>query len=238
MRIAWLSRPDTPFPPTELALPPGHPHAGLLAAGGELSLERLASAYAQGIFPWYSPGEPLLWWSPEPRMVLRVAAFKRHRSLRQAQKQFAALPGARIVWDRAVREVITACAQAPRAGQAGTWIVPEMVDAYVRWHAEGDDTWGRVHTVETWIGDDLVGGLYGVRIGQMFFGESMFARRTDASKLALAELVAGCERAGMPLIDCQQQTSHLASLGAAPVSRATFEAELARLTALPPAPMI
>ena len=238
MQLPWITGPDTPFPPTSRALREPPELAGLLAAGGSLTPQRLAAAYRRGIFPWYGPGQPLLWWTPEPRMVLRVADFKPHRSLRQAQRRFATTPGAHIVWDGAVRAVIEACAQAPRGSQAGTWIVPEMVDAYVHWHAEGDDTWGRVHSVETWIGDELVGGLYGVRIGQMFYGESMFARRTDASKLALAALVAGCARAGMPLIDCQQQTAHLASLGAAPIARAAFEAELATLTALPPQPMI
>lgn len=237
MQLPWITGPDSPFPPTAQALTEPPELAGLLAAGGDLSPARLAAAYRRGIFPWFGPEQPVLWWTPDPRMVLRVADFKCHRSLRQAQAHFAATPGARIVWDGDVHAVITACAQSPRGGQAGTWIGPGMIDAYVRWHAEGDDAWGRVHSVETWVGDELIGGLYGVRMGQMFFGESMFARRTDASKLALAALVAGCRAAGMPLIDCQQQTAHLASLGAAPVSRQVFESDLAHLTALAPQPM-
>lgn len=220
MQLAWLHG-DTPFPPTCLALGPETDAPGLLAAGGDLSPARLVDAYRHGIFPWYGEGQPLLWWSTDPRMVLPAAEFKLSRSLRKTLQRFLCTPGCEFRFDGDTPAVIAACAGAPREGQDGTWIVPEMVAAYVRLHRLGI-----VHSVETWVDGQLVGGLYGVNLGRMFYGESMFARRTDASKLALAALVAFCRVEGIALIDCQQQTRHLASLGARAIPREAFEAHL------------
>jgi leucyl/phenylalanyl-tRNA---protein transferase len=228
MQLPWL-RGDTPFPPTSEALGPGTEAPGLLAAGGDLSVERLVAAYRQGIFPWYGEGQPLLWWSTDPRMVLPVAEFRLSRSLRKTLQRFLATPGCEVRFDGDTPGVIRACAGAPREGQDGTWIVPAMVEAYARLHRAGV-----VHSVETWVGGELAGGLYGVNLGRMFFGESMFARRTDASKIALAALVAYCRAEGIALIDCQQETSHLASLGARPIPRADFEGHLQRVVGLRP----
>ncbi len=219
--IPWL-RGDAPFPPIERALDePG----GLLAAGGDLSPGRLLDAYRHAIFPWYSDGQPILWWSPDPRMVLFVDELRVSRSLRRAvaKRRFE------IRVDTAFDAVIAACA-APRSGHRGTWITGEMVDAYVRLHRLG-----HAHSVEAWEGDKLAGGLYGVSIGRMFFGESMFARETDASKIALVHLVAMLKRHEMPLVDCQQDTSHLARLGARPISRDVFADAVTRLVHSSPA---
>ncbi len=213
--IPWL-RDAATFPPIEAALTDPN---GLLAAGGDLSPERLLSAYRRGIFPWYSEGQPILWWSPDPRMVLFVDELKVSRSLRRTvdRRQFD------IRVDTAFESVIEACA-APRPGRAGTWITPAMVAAYLRLHRSG-----YAHSVEAWVGDALAGGLYGVSIGRMFFGESMFARQTDASKVALVHLAAMLKQQDMPLIDCQQDTAHLARLGARPISRKAFADEVERL---------
>lgn len=216
--IAWLHDDEVPLPPTRQALPPGSEAPGLLAAGGRLAPQRLREAYSHGVFPWYSEGQPILWWSPDPRMVLRTADFKLSRSLRKTIARFVRTPGCEVHIDHAFERVIAACAGTPRDGQNGTWIVPEMVAAYTRWHAEGT-----VHSVETWVDGELVGGLYGVNLGRMFFGESMFSHRTDASKIALAALVCFCRHHGIDAIDCQQNTGHLASLGAAELPRADFE---------------
>jgi leucyl/phenylalanyl-tRNA---protein transferase len=221
--IPWLNAPDEPLPDTRRALPPGSDAPGLLAAGGELTPQRLTEAYTHGIFPWYSAGQPVLWWSPDPRMVLLVDEFRLSRSLRKTVRRFAADPRCELRIDSAFRRVITACATAPREGQDGTWIVPELIDAYCAWHALG-----QVHSFETWIDGELVGGLYGVSFGRMFFGESMFAHRTDASKIAFAALVCFCREHGVAMIDCQQHTRHLASMGARELPRAEFEARLAR----------
>ncbi|RTL29433.1 MAG: leucyl/phenylalanyl-tRNA--protein transferase [Burkholderiales bacterium] len=218
--IPWLE-PDTPFPDTRSALGPDTDAPGLLAAGGDLSAQRLEAAYRHGIFPWFSQGQPVLWWSTDPRMVLPVAEFKVHRSFRKSLARFRRTPGCEVRVDTAFDQVMKACATTPRDGQNGTWIVPDMRQVYGQWHKLG-----RVHSFETWIDDQLVGGLYGVNIGRMFYGESMFAWRTDASKIALAALVCFSKANGIALIDCQQQTSHLASLGARPISRADFEAHL------------
>ena len=226
--IRWLRHPDDPLPEVERA-PRTSDIPGLVAAGGELTPARLAEAYAKGIFPWYSDGQPILWWSPDPRMVLLPAEFKLSRSLRKAIRRFVATPGAELRVDSATGRVIEACAHAPRDGAAGTWIVSEMIDAYRAWH-----TLGRVHSFETWIDDELVGGLYGVSLGRMFFGESMFARETDASKVALVHLVRQLNRWEFPMIDCQQQTSHLATLGARPIPRGSFAKQLGRLVHSPP----
>lgn len=220
--LAWIDD-DTPLPPTSVALGPGSDAPGLVAAGGRVTPQRLEEAYRHGIFPWYGPGQPVLWWSPDPRMVLPVAEFRLSHSLKKTLKKFVRTPGCEVRMDHAFRAVIEACAGTPREGQDGTWIVPAMVEAYTQWHRLG-----RVHSVETWVDGQLVGGLYGIGIGRMFFGESMFAHRTDASKIALAALVAFCRAHGIALIDCQQNTRHLASLGAREVSRAVFEAHLAR----------
>ena len=226
-RLPWLE-PGDPLPPPSSAFGPDSDAPGLLAAGGGLSIGRLREAYAQGTFPWFSPGQPVLWWCTDPRMVLRTADFKLSRSLRKTLRRFLRTPGCEVRFDADTPAVIRACAQSPREGQDGTWIVPAMIDAYVQWAALG-----QVHSVETWVDGRLVGGLYGVNLGRMMFGESMFARATDASKIALAALVAFCRSNDMPLVDCQQETSHLASLGAGPIPRDRFLAEVADLVARP-----
>ena len=219
--LQWIDD-HTPLPPTYLAMGPDDEAPGLLAAGGSVTTPRLEEAYRRGIFPWFSPGQPPLWWSPDPRMVLPVAEFRITRSLRKTLRHFMRNPGCEVRFDSAFERVIQACASTPRHGQRGTWILPEMIDAYVQWHRAG-----RVHSVETWVDGELTGGLYGVGIGRMFFGESMFAHRTDASKVALAALVAFCRSKDVPLIDCQQKTDHLATFGAREITRQAFEAHLA-----------
>jgi leucyl/phenylalanyl-tRNA--protein transferase len=186
-----------------------------------LTPQRLTEAYSNGVFPWYSEGQPVLWWSPEPRMVLFTDEFRLKRSLRKTIARFVRTPGCELRIDSAFRRVISACSQTPRDGQDGTWIVPEMIEAYGAWHELG-----QVHSFETWIDGELAGGLYGVSLGRMFFGESMFSYRTDASKIALAALVCFCREHGVPMIDCQQRTGHLASLGGREVSRTEFEQRL------------
>lgn len=219
--LHWIDD-STPLPPTRLALGPDSQAPGLLAAGGHLTLTRLEEAYRHGVFPWFSQGQPVLWWSPDPRMVLHVAEFRASHSLRKTLRRFVRTPGCEVRFDTAFDAVIRACAGTPRNGQDGTWIVPAMMQAYTAWHRAG-----RVHSVETWIDGQLCGGLYGVAIGRMFFGESMFSHRTDASKIALAALVAFCRARGVPLIDCQQNTAHMASMGAREITRAAFERHLA-----------
>jgi len=231
MPIPWLQA-ESPLPPTSSALGADSEAPGLLAAGGGLSVARLRDAYAHGVFPWYSPGQPVLWWSPDPRMLLRTAEFHLTRSLRKTLRRFLRTPGCEVRFDHDPSRVMRACARAPREGQDGTWIVPEMIHAYSEWSRRGD-----VHSVETWMDGELVGGLYGVNLGRMMFGESMFSHRSDASKIALAGLVAFCRLHDMPAIDCQQATGHLASLGAAPVPRAAFEREVQALVARAPAPV-
>lgn len=220
-----LLQEDTPFPPVTQALK--HPN-GLLAAGGDLSPERLLDAYRHGIFPWFGKGDPILWWSPDPRMVLIPREFKLSHSLRKTLRRGAY----QLRTDTAFEQVMRACA-APRDGQDGTWIQEEMVRAYCELHRQG-----YAHSVETWMDDELVGGLYGISIGKMFYGESMFSCRTDASKIALAHLCAQLQRWGFGMVDCQMNTAHLASLGAHEIPRQAFAAEVARLTAesMPNAP--
>jgi leucyl/phenylalanyl-tRNA--protein transferase len=220
--IHWLRDDREPLPDTRLALPPGSDAPGLLAAGGALTPARFSEAYSKGVFPWYSEGQPVLWWSPDPRMVLRTSEFKLSRSLRKTIGKFTRSPGCEVRIDSAFEQVIEACAASPREGQDGTWIVPDMVAAYRRWH-----TLGAVHSFETWIDGELAGGLYGVGIGRMFFGESMFSRRTDASKIALAALVCFGREHGIDLIDCQQRTGHLSSMGGRELPRTVFEAAIA-----------
>lgn len=214
--IAWLSG-DAPFPSLDRALEDPN---GLLAAGADLSPRRLVAAYRRGIFPWYSEGQPILWWSPDPRMVLYVGEFKLSRSLRKTIRRRTY----EIRVDTAFRRVIDACALAPRAGQYGTWITPAMADAYEQLHVLGYS-----HSVEAWLDGELVGGLYGLALGSVFFGESMFAHRTDASKVTLASLVGLLKSRGVALIDCQQETAHLATFGARPISRRQFAGHLAEL---------
>lgn len=221
--LTWITDHRQALPDTGRALPAGSDAPGLLAAGGDLDPARLEEAYAKGVFPWYSEGQPVLWWSPDPRMVLPVDEFKLSRSLRKTLVRFAQTAGCEVRMDTSFRTVMEHCAAAYRLGQSGTWIVPEMIDAYTTWGKEAAAT----HSVETWVDGELVGGLYAVNLGRMVYGESMFALRTDASKIALAALVCFCRTHGVPIIDCQQHTGHLASLGAREWPRADFEKHLA-----------
>jgi leucyl/phenylalanyl-tRNA--protein transferase len=222
MHLPWL-QPGEDFPPPSEAWDANQPAPGLLAAGGSLDVGTLARAYARGIFPWFSDGQPILWWSTDPRMVLFTDAFRLHRSLRKTLARFIADPGCAVRMDTAFDAVIRACAATPREGQSGTWIVPDMVKAYQAFHRAG-----YAHSVETWIDGELAGGLYCVNIGGAVFGESMFTRVPDASKIALAALVAFCRVHGIGAIDCQQNTRHLASLGAREIARADFVEHVAR----------
>ena len=217
--IPWLDG-ARPFPPVHRAL--REPN-GLLAAGGDLSVQRLLQAYRNGIFPWYSEGQPILWWSPDPRMVLVPREMVISRSLRKRLRK----RDYDIRADSAFREVMRGCA-APRPDQAGTWITNEMESAYAALHRAG-----YAHSVETWIEGQLAGGLYGVSIGRMFFGESMFSSAPDASKLALAHLTRQLEQWHFGLIDCQMATPHLASLGAREIARAEFIRALSELVNYP-----
>jgi leucyl/phenylalanyl-tRNA--protein transferase len=213
--VTWLSPQDAPewFPPLEQALdePPG-----LLAAGGDLSPARLLAAYQRGIFPWYSPGQPVLWWSPDPRAVLFPDEFNCSRSLAKTIRN----GGFEVAMDRDFAATIDACA-APRLHAPGTWITHEMRNAYLRLHRLG-----QAHSIETWREGRLAGGLYGVRLGGVFFGESMFSRERDASKVALAHLVEVCLRNSIAVIDCQLPSPHLASLGSRTIPRQQFQALL------------
>ena len=214
--ITWLSPHDAPewFPPPEQAL---EEPAGLLAAGGDLSPERLVAAYRRGIFPWYSPGQPVLWWSPDPRAVLFPEEFRLSRSLAKTLRN----GGFTLSINQDFTGVIDGCA-APRAASPGTWITSEMRAAYLRLHELGD-----AHSIEARRDGTLVGGLYGVRLGGVFFGESMFSRERDASKAALAHLVAVCRHNNLAVIDCQLPSRHLASLGARTIPRSQFQRLLA-----------
>jgi leucyl/phenylalanyl-tRNA--protein transferase len=214
--IPWLDN-DQALPPPETAQKIGSEMAGLVAAGGGLSVARLCEAYQQGMFPWFSEGQPVLWWSPDPRMVLQTANFKLHRSLRKSLQKFIANPDCEIRIDSDFGAVIRHCAQTSRKGQPGTWIVDDMVGAYETLHAAGF-----AHSVETWVNGQLVGGLYCVSIGDTLFGESMFAHQTDASKIALAAFVAFARTHRLAWIDCQQNTQHLTSLGAREMPRSEF----------------
>jgi leucyl/phenylalanyl-tRNA--protein transferase len=217
--IHWLAQGES-FPPVESAL---HNPAGLLAAGGDLSMTRLIEAYRHGIFPWFSEGDPILWWSTDPRMVLFTDEFRVSHSLRKRLARSIDDPAIVIRCDSAFEEVIRSCAR-PREASGGTWIVDDIIEAYLALHRIGV-----AHSVETWIDGKLAGGLYGIAIGCMFYGESMFTRATDASKIALAHLVAFARSHAMPMLDCQQQTGHLASMGARPISRRDFSERIASL---------
>lgn len=225
-KVPWLE-PGEPFPDAADAWGPDAPAPGLLAAGGALDMATLQRAYSAAIFPWFSSGQPILWWSPDPRMVLHTAEFKLHRSLRKTLARFAASNRCELRIDTAFEQVINACSQSPRPGQSGTWIVPAMVSAYCELHRAG-----LAHSVETWIDGELAGGLYCVGLGRAVFGESMFTRVPDASKIALAGLVAFCRSNGVTMIDCQQNTRHLASLGAREVARQSFLSHVAAATGL------
>jgi leucyl/phenylalanyl-tRNA--protein transferase len=214
--LTWIESQD-PLPSVETAWGQDSDAPGLLAAGADLGVERLLEAYGQGVFPWFNPDQPVLWWSPDPRMVLKVKEFKLHRSLRKTLARYSAHPEFELCFDRAFDQVIEACAQSPREGQKGTWIVPAMVEAYKELHKAG-----HAHSAETWLDGKLVAGLYFVCIGQAVFGESMFSTLSDGSKMALAALVQVCERHGIEAIDCQQNTAHLASMGAREMTRAEF----------------
>lgn len=220
--IPWLG-PETPFPPVSSALRSPN---GLLAAGGDLSPKRLLAAYRLGIYPWFSDGDPILWWSPDPRMVLVPGEFRVTRSFAKTLRNTRY----EVRVDTSFRTVMEACA-APRDGQDGTWITASMIDAYVRMHELG-----HAHSFETWIDGELAGGLYGMAVGRVIFGESMFTRVRDASKIALAHLVLHARTHGFELIDCQMETSHLASLGARPIPREEFSARIAELVNSDPEP--
>ena len=226
--IPWLDI-DTPFPDVSKALTVEAP--GLLAAGADLSPARLLQAYRNGIFPWFSEGQPILWWSTDPRMVLYTDQFKVSNSLAKTLRKIerSRLDGGRwdVRFDSAFDDVMRACA-APRRDGPGTWISDEIIAGYTGLHAMG-----YAHSAEVWLDGELVGGAYGVCIGRMFYGESMFARVSDASKVALAYLVAFLQRHGVEMVDCQQETSHLASLGAAPIPRSRFLEHVRRATARP-----
>ncbi len=217
--IPWITR-GARFPSPNMALVEPD---GLLCAGGDLAPETIISAYRQGIFPWFSTGQPILWWTPDPRMVLFPSEFKVSRSLAKTVRQ----QKFEVRFDTRFRDVIAACAAPREPGLApgeGTWIVQEIQDAYTLLHKRG---WA--HSAESWLDGELVGGLYGVAIGRVFFGESMFTRVTDASKVAFVALVQKLIADGFALIDCQQQTRHLASFGARPIPRAAFLQQLSEL---------
>jgi len=212
---------DLPFPPVNRAL--RNPN-GLLAAGGDLSPARLLQAYRHGVFPWFGEDEPILWWSPDPRMVLIPREFKISHSLRKVLRQGKF----EVRLDTAFADVMRSCA-APREGANGTWISEQMIAAYCELHRMG-----YAHSVESWLDGELVGGLYGIALGRMFYGESMFSRKTDASKVALAQLCAQLARWDFGMIDCQMNTPHLASLGAGEIPRDEFIARLQDLINYPP----
>jgi leucyl/phenylalanyl-tRNA--protein transferase len=222
MRLPWLDPRDDnqPFPPPDRALTEPD---GLLAAGGSLSPRRLLRAYRVGIFPWYSPGQPILWWSPNPRLVLFPECVRIARSLRKTLRKGLFT----VTADTAFDLVIAACA-GPREGNPGTWITPEMHRAYCRLHRLG-----HAHSIETWREGELAGGLYGVAVGRVFFGESMFSRVSDASKVALVTLALQLRRWEFATIDCQVRTEHLSSLGAVDIPRASFLRLLERYCPLP-----
>lgn len=225
--ISWLDS-DSPFPDVSRAL--ADP-AGLLAAGADLSPARLLDAYRHGIFPWFSEGQPILWWSTDPRMVLQTEHFiisdSLQKTLRKIERSRHTDGRWEIRFDSDFEAVMRACA-APRKHETGTWISEDIINGYCGLHRQGF-----AHSSELWLEGELVGGAYGVSIGQMFYGESMFARVSDGSKIALAYLVHFLRRHGVRMIDCQQETPHLASLGAAPISRHAFLTHLRSAIAAP-----
>ena len=227
-QLPWLE-PQMPFPSAHSAWGAQSSAPGLLAAGAALDVDTLKSAYGNGIFPWFSEGQPILWWSPEPRMVLKVEDFILHRSLKKTLFRFSQDSDSEIRVDTAFEQVIQSCAHAIRLQQSGTWIVPAMVQAYIDMHQRGYS-----HSIEVWKNQQLVAGLYCISLGQAVFGESMFTTVPDGSKIALAALLALCKAQGVAWIDCQQNTTHLASLGAAPIGRTDFLNKVQAAKALPP----
>ncbi|MFZ4480863.1 MAG: leucyl/phenylalanyl-tRNA--protein transferase [Rhodoferax sp.] len=214
--LTWL-KPGQDFPPVTQSWGADSPAPGLLAGGGVLNVDTLCRAYGHGIFPWFSRNQPVLWWSPDPRMVLQVDEFRLHPSFRKTLRKFCRTQECEIRIDSAFEQVIRACATSPRAGQAGTWIVPDMISAYCAMHRAGF-----AHSVETWVSGRLVGALYCVALGKSVFGESMFSQSSEASKIALAALVCFCRHHRIRQIDCQQNTPHLASFGAREIARDLF----------------
>lgn len=221
MSPTYLIHDKQPFPPVEFAL--SNPN-GLLAIGGDLSAARLLDAYRHGIFPWFNEDNPILWWSPDPRMVLFPGAFKCSHSLKKTLRKGLH----QVRFDTTFEHVMRACA-APRKHDGGTWILEEIIQAYCELHRMG-----YAHSIEVWLNDELVGGLYGVAIGKIFYGESMFSRKTDASKIALAHLARQLEIWNFGMIDCQMHTPHLASLGARTIPRKQFIHQLQELINCPP----
>ena len=215
----YLLTGDLVFPPPELAR-----EDGLLAVGGDLSIPRLILAYRQGIFPWYNPGEPIFWWSPDPRLILEPSDLHVSRRLERIIRQRRL----QVTLDHAFEEVIRACSETRMKKGEGTWLTPEMIEAYIELHYLG-----KTHSVETWQGDRLVGGLYGIAMGRVFFGESMFTKVSDASKAAFVTLVRQLSDWGFAMIDCQVTTWHLLSLGAKEIPRSFFLERLKKLTDLP-----
>ena len=213
MQLPWLSSPESSFPDISLAL--ADPN-GLLAAGGDLSPKRLIEAYSSGIFPWFEEGQPVLWWSPDPRMVLFPEDLRVSKSLQKTLNKSCYT----VTLDEAFAEVIACCAQ-PRGDSPGTWITDEMQTAYTQLFESG-----HAHSVEVWRDGDLVGGLYGIALGQLFFGESMFSFESNASKIALVNLVKQLQQWNYKLIDCQISSEHLESLGAIEISREQFRQQL------------
>ncbi len=226
--LIWIQT-NEPLPSPDRAWDANSPAPGLLAASDDLSATRLLESYSQGIFPWFSAGQPVLWWSPDPRMVLHPAQFRFHRSLRQAMKRWLRQPSLSLSFDRDFSQVMRRCSAAPRPGQKGTWIVPAMVTAYETLHRAG-----YAHSAEVWLEGELVAGLYFVALGQAVFGESMFTTITDGSKMALVSLVSVCLKHGIPTIDCQQNTRHLASLGAQEIARSDFLKSIQQTRHMPP----
>jgi len=225
--LQWLE-PGQLFPPVTQAWGLDSEAPGLLCAGSDLEEDTLHRAYSNGIFPWYSQGQPILWWSPTPRMVLHVDEFRLHPSFRKSLRKFAKNTNCEIRVDSVFEEVMQACSTCPRTGQAGTWILPEMIQAYIRLHRAGF-----AHSVEAWRDEQLIGGLYFVNLGQMVFGESMFHNAPEGSKIALAALVAMCLHHSISRIDCQQNTRHLASLGAREIPRSEFANHVKSTVCLP-----
>jgi leucyl/phenylalanyl-tRNA--protein transferase len=228
-RLTWIE-PNDPLPDTACALTLEEGANGLLAAGSDLSSRRLIEAYRRGIFPWFSRGEPVLWWTPSPRAVLLTEAFKVSKSLRKTIQRMLQDPSLSLTIDQDFVGVMRSCA-APRAGQAGSWISGPMIQAYAELHHQG-----LAHSVELRRSGQLRAGLYCVAMGRMVYGESMFTQEPDASKVALAALVGWLRQQGGPMIDCQQHTAHLTSLGAQDMQRAEFEERLSTLTLQPPLP--
>jgi leucyl/phenylalanyl-tRNA--protein transferase len=228
--IPWLEE-NTPFPPVDTALTERDGAPGLLAAGADLSPNRLLDAYKKGIFPWFSAGQPILWWSTDPRMVLLTDRFKISKSLKKTLRKLQNNPAVEFKFDSAFDQVMRACAE-PRTDDegnlSGTWITEAMIAAYCELHRLG-----YAHSTEMWVDNELVGGAYGICIGRMFYGESMFSRSSDASKMAFAHLVHFLRSQQVHMIDCQQETGHLASLGAAPISRKEFTAWISKAVTQP-----